>query len=93
MGTGFKDKEEVRMLTRCYFCGGKVREQRVDVDFWWGDKLVISEGVPARVCQQCGEKFFGAEVYKEMESMVQREATPLARITVDVINFGERLKV
>ncbi len=81
------------MLTRCYFCGGKVREQRVDVDFWWGDKLVIFEDVPARVCQQCGEKFFRSEVYEEMESMVQREEKPLARITVDVINFGQRLEV
>lgn len=93
MGRRFKNKEEIRMLMKCYFCGGKVKEEEVSVDFWWGEKLVIFEDVPARVCQQCGEKFFGAEVYKEMESMVQRGEKPFTRTTVDVINFRERLGV
>ncbi|MBT9159957.1 MAG: type II toxin-antitoxin system MqsA family antitoxin [Dehalococcoidia bacterium] len=81
------------MLTKCYFCGGKVKEEEISVDFWWGEKLVIFENVPARVCHQCGEKFFSAEVYKEMESGVQKEEKPYARVTVDVINFTELLKV
>jgi len=81
------------MLTKCYFCGGRVKEEEINLDFWWGEKLVIFQNVPAEVCQQCGEKFFSAEVYKEMESMVQKEEKPFARVTVDVINFKEKLKV
>ena len=83
----------MRMLTKCYFCGGKVKEESVAVDFWWGEKLVIIKNVPAKVCQQCGEKFFGAGVYKEMESLVHREKKPFARVSVDVMNFKEKLKV
>jgi len=81
------------MLTKCYFCGGTVRDEEVSVDFWWGDRLIIFQNVPAKVCQQCGEKFFSAEVYKEMENRAQGEEKPFSRITVDVINFKERLKV
>ena len=81
------------MLTKCYFCGGRVREEEINVDFWWGEKLVIFQDVPAKVCQQCGEKFFTAEVYQEMESMVQKEEKPFAWVTVDVINYKEKLKV
>jgi len=92
MGRGFKDKEEVKMLTKCYFCGGKVKEEEVSVDFWWGEKLVIFENVPARVCGQCGEKFFSAEVYKQMEDMVRRGERPLTHVTVDVIDFRESPK-
>ena len=81
------------MLMECYFCRGKIKGEEVSVDFWWGKKLVIFENVPAKVCQQCGEKFFNAEVYKEMERMAQSEGKPLARITVNIVNFKERLKV
>jgi len=81
------------MLMKCYFCGGKVKEEQVAVDFWWGEKLVIIKDVPAKVCQQCGEKFFSAGVYKEMESLVQRPKKPFDRVSVDVMKFKEKLQV
>ncbi len=48
------------MNPACYFCKGKVVEQVTSVDFLWGDDLQIIENVPARICQQCGEKYFEA---------------------------------
>ena len=81
------------MMARCYFCGGKVKAEEASVDFWWGGKLIIFEEVPAEVCQQCGEKFLDATVYKEMEKVAQREGRPSKSITVDVVNFRETLKV
>ncbi|MFP3975692.1 MAG: YgiT-type zinc finger protein [Chloroflexota bacterium] len=53
--------------------------------------MVVFENVPARVCQQCGEKFFDAEVHKEMESMAQSKGKPSARISVDVVNFKDAI--
>ena len=58
-------------MSRCYFCKGKVVEKKVKVDFRWGDELVVIEDVPAEVCQQCGEKYFSPEVYKEMENLAK----------------------
>ena len=54
----------------CSFCGGEVVEKKVSVDFRWGDDLVIIEDVPAGVCNQCGEKYFTAEVSRKMEKLV-----------------------
>lgn len=81
------------MPTRCYFCGAKVKNETVQLDFWWGEKLIIFKEVPAEVCQQCGEKFFDAKIYKEMERMSQAEVKSSKSITVNVIDFREALKV
>jgi YgiT-type zinc finger domain-containing protein len=75
------------MMKQCYFCKGKVIQQRVRVDFRWGRRLKVIEHVPARVCQQCGEKYFQSAVYKAMEKLVASEAKPSARLTVDVVRY------
>ena len=75
------------MTKQCYFCKGKVTEQKIKVDFRWGRKLKIIEDVPAGVCQQCGERYFHAAVYKTMEKLAASRAKPAARMTVDVVRF------
>lgn len=75
------------METPCYFCRGKLVEQITTVDFWWGDDLKIIENVPAEICQQCGEKYIKAEVYKEMERLARGPTTAARRLSVDVVRF------
>jgi YgiT-type zinc finger domain-containing protein len=58
----------------CYFCmRGVVEEKHVTVDFRWGDKLVIIENVPAKVCNECGERYYAATVVRQMEQLAQQE--------------------
>ena len=73
----------------CYFCKGRVIEQKVKVDFRWGHKLKIIENVPADVCQQCGETYFQSEVYKTMQKLAASRKKPAARLTVDVHRFRQ----
>jgi len=75
------------MMTKCYFCKGKVVQERVKVDFRWGRKLKVIKNVPAGVCQQCGERYFQSEVYKAMEKLAASRVKPAARLTVDVVQF------
>lgn len=74
-------------MTDCYFCKGRVVQEKVNVDFRWGRKFKVIEGVPAGVCQQCGEKYFQSNVYKAMERLAASRAKPAARLTVDVVRF------
>ena len=56
----------------CYFCRRGVLEDRhVTVDFRWGDKLVIIQNVPARVCNECGERYYAAAVVRQMEQLAK----------------------
>jgi len=57
-------------METCYFCRkGILEEKKVTVDFRWGPKLVVIEEVPAKVCNECGERYYSAEVSREMEKI------------------------
>ncbi|MBI4400904.1 MAG: type II toxin-antitoxin system MqsA family antitoxin [Nitrospirae bacterium] len=76
------------MRASCYFCKGKVVEPVASVDFWWGDDLKIIETVPPGICQQCGEKYFSPEVYKEMERLAKSPGRAVSRLSVDVLRYS-----
>jgi len=69
------------------FRKGKVAQERVNVDFRRREDLMAIDRVPAMVCRQCGEKYFDAEVYKEMEKLAKGRTKPFKRLTIDVIKF------
>ena len=72
-----------KRYNKCHFCGGKVTEQRVVVDYRWGeDLLAIIEDVPAGVCDTCGERYFKADVVKAMEAAAHSRSR--ARRTIEV---------
>jgi YgiT-type zinc finger domain-containing protein len=74
-------------METCYFCKkGVLEDKKVTVDFRWGSKLIVIEEVPAKVCNECGEKYYSAEVSREMEKiategkMEKGIEVPLARL-------------
>lgn len=74
-----------RAYHRCHFCGGEVVEQRVTVDYRWGEALlVVIRNVPAGVCQVCGEQYLKADVVKQMERVAhsQEEAKEVLHVPV-----------
>ena len=78
-------------MEQCYFCKGKVVQQKVKVDFRWGRKLKVIENVPAGVCRQCGEKYFQSLVYKAMEKLASSRVKPATRLTVDVVRYKKAI--
>ena len=76
------------MSPSCYFCKGRVVEETTNVDFWWGKDLKIIENVPAGICHQCGEKYFKAEVYRQMERLAKGAGPPDRRISVEVMLYS-----
>jgi len=77
------------MIIKCYFCKGEVIEERVTIDYRWGDDLVVIRDVPAGVCKQCGEKYLSGDVYKRLEKIARDKSHLNSKITVDVLAFEE----
>ncbi len=75
-------------MKNCYFCKGKIEDKLVTVDYRWGEKLVVINHVPAHVCTQCGEKYFDAEVSRQMEHIVLKDEKPKTSINVPVSEFA-----
>ena len=50
-------------METCYFCQkGILENKNVTVDFRWGSKLIVIEEVPAKVSNECGEKYYSASM-------------------------------
>ena len=81
------------MMTKCYFCRGKIEPRKVDVDFRWGRTLKVIRDVPAGVCRQCGERYFEAAVYKEMEKLGASQESRKSGWRSMCCNSGRRRRV
>jgi YgiT-type zinc finger domain-containing protein len=69
----------------CHFCGGKVAEQLVTIDYRWGDELItVIRKVPAGVCEVCGEQYLKAAVVKAMEKTAKSRQKPQEVLHVPV---------
>ena len=67
-----KEKNRPGASETCYFCSrGILEEKHVTVDFRWGEELVIIENVPAKVCNECGERYYAARVVRQMEQIAK----------------------
>jgi hypothetical protein len=60
MGGRLKNEKEGRvgMLDRCYFCKAKAAQQRVTVDYRWGDTLTGKKGQATFFKKEKKEKYF-----------------------------------
>lgn len=88
---GLEEKEVilVHKYGDCSFCGGEVKEKRVELDYRYKERLYIFQNVPAGVCQQCGERYLTALVAKEIERRIKTKERWDKTISVPVDIFTE----
>ncbi len=56
----------------CEFCDGKVVHRTIRARFHFKGRTIYVDGVPAWVCNRCGEQYFDAPVYKRLEEIAKR---------------------
>lgn len=76
-------------MSKCYFCKGKTEIKNINVDFRWGDRLFVVKNVPVEVCNQCGERYYSAEVSKKLDEFVRKQGSskPQRVLEVPVFNW------
>jgi YgiT-type zinc finger domain-containing protein len=62
----------------CEYCSGPIVEMRVTLHRKRADGYVLIENFPDGVCQECGARYFTANVLKTIEAC-QLERQPVAR--------------
>ena len=76
-------------MTRCDVCGNTTFHNRqVEEVFHIEDHRVLVEGIPARVCDRCGEAAFDRETVEASRQMVHGKQRPARREAVDVFAFA-----
>jgi len=63
-------------------------EQSVTYTLQLGDKLVVVEHVPARVCIQCGERLYSPETVERLQRTVWEKKTPSRLVEAQVYDFA-----
>ena len=71
----------------CEYCEGRLVEKIVTVTHRWKDTFVVIEGVPASVCQLCGERYLSARVLKQIERIARSSSEPTRTLQVPVRSF------
>ena len=74
-------------MTHCPFCAAPVEERLVEHIHRWKGELCILRNVPADVCVQCGETFFGPDALKAMDAVAFGEREPDESLAVPVYSL------
>ena len=76
-------------LDPCEYCDAILngREKLVTVYRHRGASHFIFEHVPAQVCSRCGERYFSANVVREMDRLMQDQPLHASTVSVPVIEF------
>ena len=75
----------------CEYCGAQLGqvEKLVTVYRHRQDQHFIFQEVPARVCPRCGERYFSAQVVREMDRLMETPAAQTQIVPVPLIPFKQ----
>jgi YgiT-type zinc finger domain-containing protein len=77
----FWDKET------CEYCAGKIRERRIEVYRRINNGYVVIRNVPAGICQECGTKYYAANVLKLLTQRIKDRKAAHKKIEVPILTF------
>ena len=73
---------------KCELCRGKVRKELISYTLFYEGHWIIVENVPAKVCQQCGEKLFEPKVVERLQKIVWNKQAPHKKIKTPVFDLS-----
>ena len=75
------------MADQCEFCDGEMEQRRILARFRYKGQTIYVEDVPAWVCKHCGEQYFDAPVYKQLEAIARQRERIQRVITFPLAGF------
>ncbi len=74
-------------MTQRPFCKGPIEPRRVEHIHRWQGEMFILRNVPADVCTQCSEAFFGPDALRDMEAIASKSVEPQGYRSVPVYSL------
>ena len=71
----------------CEYCDGQVKKQKARVDHWWKGKLFVIENVPVGICSRCGERYYEADVLRQLDRIAQGNVGSIRQIRISVSDY------
>jgi len=74
-------------ISTCYYCGRNLHEGTTIFHEYDQEDYCIIEDVPARICTQCGERYYDSRVLEQIELIVKAKKSADREITVPVFKY------
>ncbi len=74
---------------RCEYCEGVVEAAVIRVPFHYRKETIYIDNVPVRKCQQCGEIYYEAAVYKRLEKIAANRRAIKKRIAFPLADYAQ----
>ena len=71
----------------CEFCDGQSIPKKVKRQHWLEGNLYIVENVDAKVCLECGERYFHATTLDAIDRLLKTDYAVKQRLEVEVISL------
>ena len=71
----------------CEFCDGTLQEQVVRARFHYMGQTLYIDHVPARVCDRCGEQYYGGRVYERMVEIAKDPRRVKGTVTFPLADY------
>ncbi|UCE46229.1 MAG: YgiT-type zinc finger protein [Phycisphaerales bacterium] len=85
-----KNVRQSECVLRCEYCGYDAREDVIKAAFWMDYGLIAVEGIPARLCEGCGEQHFDERVTETIRALLTNSTEePERKIRVPVYDFPQ----
>ena len=75
---------------KCDVCGSLMNEQMVTYTIQLEEKLVVVEHVPAKVCDQCGERLYSPDTVERLQKTVWEQRSPSRVLQTSVFDFAAK---
>jgi len=77
-----------KTVLQCKHCGCDTQEDVIRAAFWTDNGLIVVEGIPAWLCQQCGEQFFDEQITQKIEKLLKNPGVePERQIQISVYDL------
>lgn len=83
---------DARADVACAVCGSATEPDRGRLTLWLGERLVVIEDVPARVCRGCGETYYEDDILGRVEKLQgasSERPEPLRVVEAPVYAWGD----
>ena len=68
----------------CSICSSLAKEELINTELWWGEKLFVFKHLPACVCWKFGEQYFNSNIYDAMIQRAQSSFKPEEKLAIPV---------
>lgn len=73
----------------CFKCRGTLVERKVNYVVDLDSTIIIVKGVPASVCEACGEKYYDDETAKNIENIIN--SLKQLSVEVSIVNYADKV--